>query len=100
MQAMIAAGFRLEEYAVMRYLMDGVGAAHVKLLIADDSMLQKPLDEALAQPEIDWEKPRAEEGIQGGGWGSTRACIFSGLSVAQQVRFSCRCTHVFGALWT
>ena len=40
MQAMIAAGFRLEEYAVMRYLMDGVGAAHVKLLITDDNMLQ------------------------------------------------------------
>lgn len=87
MQAMIAAGFRLEEYAVMRYLMDNVGASNVKLLIADENMLHTPLDAALASPEIDWESPRPEDGIQGGGWGSTRACIFSGLSVAQQVCF-------------
>ena len=67
--------------------MDGVGAAHVKLLVADDDMLQAPLDAALGSPEIDWEAPRAEDGVQGGGWGSVRACIFSGLSVAQQASF-------------
>jgi hypothetical protein len=89
MQAMIAAGFRLEEYAVMRYLLDGVGAAHVKLLIADADMLHVPLDDALRQKEIDWEAPRPDTGFQGGGWGSSRACLFSGLSVAQQVHVFC-----------
>lgn len=84
-QAIIAAGFRLEEYAMLRYLLDGIDASHVKVLVADEQLLYSTLDDALATPEINWEEPRPENWIKGGGWGSSRVCLFSGLSVAQQV---------------
>lgn len=84
-QAIIAAGFRLEEYAVIRCTLDAIGAPHLKLLIAEEKLLHSDLSTALTMPEIDWQAPRPPDWIQGGAWGSKRAILFSGLSVAQQV---------------
>ena len=88
MQAIIAAGFRLEEYAVIRCTLDAVGASHLKLLIAEEELLHSTLDTALAMDEIDWQQPRPPAWIQGGAWGTRRVILFSGLSVAQQVKLS------------
>lgn len=89
MQAVIAAGFRLEEYAIIRCTLDAIGAPTLKLLIADEKLLYSDLATALTTPEIDWQSPRPPHWIQGGAWGSKRVILFSGLSVAQQVRISC-----------
>eukprot|EP00892_Ulva_mutabilis_P009346 jgi/Ulvmu1/6784/UM030_0122.1 len=83
-EAIIAAGFRLEEYAAIRCTLDAVGASHLKLLIADEELLHSNLDTALRMPEIDWQQPRPPDWIQGGAWGTRRVVLFSGLSVAQQ----------------
>lgn len=85
MQAIIAAGFRLEEYAIIRCTLDAIGASQLKLLIAEEKLLHSNLDTALTMPEIDWQMPRPPDWIQGGAWGSKRVILFSGLSVAQQV---------------
>jgi hypothetical protein len=71
---------------MLRYLLDGIDAAHVKVLVADETMLYSTLDDALATNEIDWAQPRPENWIKGGGWGASRVCLFAGLSIAQQVR--------------
>ena len=42
-------------------------------------MLHMPLQAALAMPEPLWEQPRTLDAAQGGGWGSQRVALFSGL---------------------
>jgi hypothetical protein len=86
MQAIVVTGFRIEEYAMIRYMLDAIQASHVKVIIADEQMLYSTQDLAIHSEEIDWEQPRPQEWAQGGAWGSQRVCMFSGLSIAQQVR--------------
>jgi hypothetical protein len=88
MQAVVAAGFRIEEYAMIRVLLDELHAEHVKVIIGDHETLLKPQSEVLDLPEIDWAARRGPRQGGGGGWGSQRAILFSGLSIAQQVRIS------------
>jgi hypothetical protein len=77
-QALILAGFRAEEYAVVRATLDSLGAHPVKVLAASDEMLYGSLDAALQEQEIDWSAPRPPEWIRGGTWGSQRTILFSG----------------------
>jgi hypothetical protein len=42
-------------------------------------MLQGTVAGALATPEIDWTQPRPDGWLMGGGWGSQRTVLFSGL---------------------
>jgi hypothetical protein len=84
-QAIVAAGFRIEEYVMIRVLLDELQAQHVKVIIGDQHTLLKMQSEVLALPEIDWSSPREARQGGGGGWGSQRAILFSGLSIAQQV---------------
>jgi hypothetical protein len=86
-QALLAAGFRIEEYAMMRALLDHLGAKHVKVIICNEKILFSPQSVALQEREIDWQSPRIDGLGGGGGWGSHRAILFGGLSLAQQVRW-------------
>jgi hypothetical protein len=85
MQAVLAAGFRIEEYAMIRAILDSLNAPHIKVIICDDQILHLPQRDAVAAPEPAWEAPRVDES-GGGGWGSQRAALFSGVSAAAQVR--------------
>jgi hypothetical protein len=60
---------------------------HVLLQVVPTTaeMLHMPLHIALATPEPDWDKPRAPDAAQGGGWGSQRVALFSGLRSAPQL---------------
>jgi hypothetical protein len=80
------AGFRAEEYAMARALLDSLGADRVKVLPATQSMLAGPVGAAVREPEADWSAPRPADWIQGGAWGSQRCILFSGLPVSAQVR--------------
>jgi hypothetical protein len=77
-QALILAGFRAEEYAVVRATLDSLGAQQVKVLPASDDMLNNSLEAALEAQEVDWSAPRPPEWIMGGTWGSQRTVLFSG----------------------
>lgn len=80
-KALLLAGLRLEEVAVTRAIMDAAGAADVKVVPTSAVMLHTQLQAALATPEPDWEQPRAPDAAPGGGWGSQRVALFSGMSV-------------------
>ena len=84
-QGVLLAGFRLEEYAIVRAMLDQVGAAHVKVVPCSQRLLYATQAEALAEPEPNWEGARQEEWMRGGAWGSKRVALFSGLSIATQV---------------
>ena len=78
--AVLLAGFRAEEIPRIRELLDELGGHDVPVLPVPQSHLEKPLAEALAIPEPDWENPRLHERFnQGGEFGSQRVVIFSGL---------------------
>lgn len=79
------AGFRAEEYAMARAILDSVGASAVKVLPATDEMLAGPVSAAVRADELDWSAPRPADWIRGGAWGSQRVVLFSGLPVAAQV---------------
>lgn len=79
LQALLLAGLRLEEVAVTREIMDAIGAAEVKVVPCTADMLHSPLCAALAAPEPQWDKPRLADAALGGGWGSQRVALFSGL---------------------
>jgi hypothetical protein len=72
------AGFRAEEYAVVRATLDSLGAHDVKVLPARNEMLSGSVALALQQQEIDWSAPRPPAWIAGGTWGSQRTILFSG----------------------
>jgi hypothetical protein len=81
----MAAGFQIEQYAMMRHILDSLQSHHIKILICTRELLQMPQALAVQQAETDWERPR-DSGAGGGDWGSQRAILFSGLSIATQVR--------------
>lgn len=88
-QALVMAGFRAEEYAMARALLDAVGADSVKVLPATNEMLNGPVEAAIHEQEVDWGAPRPADWIRGGAWGSQRVILFSGLPVAAQVKGLC-----------
>ena len=85
-EALVMAGFRAEEYAMTRALLDALGGAAIKVLPATEEMLAGTVGEAVRADEIDWALPRPADWVLGGAWGSQRAILFSGLPVAEQVR--------------
>jgi hypothetical protein len=54
----------------------------VKVVPTTTVMLHMPLRVALETPEPNWEEPRAPDAAHGGGWGSQRVALFSGLRSA------------------
>lgn len=85
LQALLAAGFRLNEYAALRAVLDALHARHIKVLVCDAALLDTPVAAAAATAEMDWTAPRPPNAAGGGGWGSQRAILFTGLTVAAQV---------------
>ena len=71
---------------MIRALLDICEAHHVRLIVGDRATLLKPQHQAVREAEVDWAAPRTPLQAGGGGWGSQRAIMFSGLSIAQQVR--------------
>lgn len=63
----------------------------VQVVPTTAAMLHMPLHMALATPEPDWGQPRAPDAAQGGGWGSQRVALFSGLRSAPHARGSFCC---------
>lgn len=78
LQALVMAGFRAEEYAVVRATLDSLGGHDIKVLPTSNDMLSNSVEWALQQPEIDWTAPRPPEWVLGGTWGSQRTILFSG----------------------
>ncbi len=65
---------------MIRVVLDSAGADAVKLVVAGNDTLYMPAEAALHLPEPDWEQPRQLSDIgYGGGWGSQRTILFSGL---------------------
>ncbi|KAL6752564.1 hypothetical protein V8C86DRAFT_2439210 [Haematococcus lacustris] len=91
-QAIILAGFPLGEPGMVRQMLDAVGAAAIKVLpISGSEALHESVDAVLWAPEQDWAAPRhvadlrgEADPLGGGGWGSQRAVLFSGISIKVQ----------------
>lgn len=58
--------------------MDQLGWEAARAIPVTTPMLYRPVSEALQQPEPAWDEPRTEN-WQGGGWGSERILLFSGM---------------------
>ncbi|GIL58408.1 hypothetical protein Vafri_13539, partial [Volvox africanus] len=84
-EAVVVAGFRPEEHGVVRALLDSAGGHVVKVLPVTESMLYGTVDEAVHLAEQDWAAPRVPDGPRGGGWGSQRTVLFSGLGLPAQL---------------
>ncbi|CAL5227845.1 g10877 [Coccomyxa viridis] len=82
--AVVLAGFRAEEPAMVRAILDAAGGREVKVIPCDDAMLYEPLSRAVSLPEPNWEQPRPEGWTRGGAWGSQRTVLFSGMKLAAQ----------------
>jgi hypothetical protein len=84
-QAVLLAGFRAEEVVIARVVLDAAGGEAVKVVPVTGDMLHMELREALQAPEPDWEQPRPPDAPRGGGWGSQRALLISGLGCVPQL---------------
>ena len=66
---------------MVRVVLDAAGGQGVKVAHVTSQQLQLPQDEVLhSAKEPDWESPRPEDWGLGGGWGSQRVLLASGLS--------------------
>lgn len=79
MQAVVLAGFKAEECAIIRCTLDAAGASSVKVLPCTQDTLYQTVDIALQEPEVDWSQPRPDHWGLGRDWGSQRVILFSGL---------------------
>ena len=79
LQALVLAGFKTEESAMIRGVLDLANAHRLKLLPCTRDMLYLSLNQALAEPEIDWATQRPETLGRGREWGSQRVVLISGL---------------------
>lgn len=59
--AVLCAGFRPEEVAQVRALLDMAGGQEIKVVPCNDRELRLSVSKALLVPEPDWEKPKPEE---------------------------------------
>ena len=69
---------------MVRVVLDAAGGQAVRVLPVLPPQLQQPLEQALHGAEPDWEVPRPEDWGRGGGWGSQRVLLASGLSCAHK----------------
>ena len=79
MQAVVLAGFKAEECAIIRCTLDAAGADAVKVLPCTKNTLYQTVNVALQEPEVDWSQPRPDHWGLGRDWGSQRVILFSGL---------------------
>ena len=75
------AGFRGDEYAMTRALLDYAGGQEIRVLPCTQDMLQGTVGQAIHSEEVDWTLPPPKDWIQGGGYGSQRTILFSGRSL-------------------
>ena len=78
-QALLLAGFYIEELATVRQLLDQVGADSVRVLPSTPAALHEPVAAALAAPQPAWDRPVSPEWMHGGGWGQQRMVLMAGL---------------------
>ncbi|GAX77278.1 hypothetical protein CEUSTIGMA_g4724.t1 [Chlamydomonas eustigma] len=83
-EAAVFAGFRPEEVAMARAILDSAGGNEIKVLMCTDEMLVGSVEAALWEEEVDWSQPRPQMWNQGRAWGSQKTLMFSGLSIKAQ----------------
>ena len=76
---MTLAGFKVEEGAMIRCVLDAAGFDAVKVLPCTPDMLYMTLEHGVNEPEADWSQPRPDNWGRGREWGSQRVILFSGL---------------------
>ena len=70
-ESVVLAGFRAEEAAIARALLDSAGGQSIKVLPCTNEMLYGSVDEAVWASESDWGSPRPQSWDQGGAaWGA------------------------------
>ena len=79
---MLLAGFKAEESAIIRCILDTAGSAAVKVIPCTSDMLYLSVQHGLNEPEVDWSQPRPDSWGRGREWGSQRVILFSGLRSA------------------
>ncbi|BDA46139.1 hypothetical protein COCOBI_08-2310 [Coccomyxa sp. Obi] len=82
--AVVLAGFRAEELAMVRAILDSAGGQAVKVIPVKEELLYEKMSTAIHLPEPDWEKARPVDWTRGGAWGSQRTILFSGMKLAAQ----------------
>ena len=60
----LLAGFRLEELAVVRMVIDAAGGQSIKVVPVTNDMLQMKVSEAVHTAEPEWERPRPDNFTQ------------------------------------
>lgn len=73
------AGFKAEECAIIRCILDSAGSALVKVIPCTSDMLYLSVKTGMNEPEVDWSQPRPENWGRGREWGSQRVILFSGV---------------------
>ncbi|KAK9842709.1 hypothetical protein WJX74_001032 [Apatococcus lobatus] len=84
LEAVLMAGFRPEEVAMARVVLDTYGGEAVKVAPCSPAMLHGPVSAALEVIEPDWTQPAPEGWLSGSSWGTQRTILFSGLNPAAQ----------------
>ncbi|CAL8462278.1 g1809 [Coccomyxa elongata] len=82
--AVVLAGFRAEELAMVRAILDSAGGHAVKVIPVKEELLYERMSTAIHLPEPDWGKARPVDWTRGGAWGSQRTILFSGMKLAAQ----------------
>ena len=81
-KAVALCGFRPEECAQFRLLLDELGGREYKVLACNRAeIMHGTVREAISAPEVDWERPRESDLIGFPSPGSPRCIIFSGLAL-------------------
>ena len=57
----LLAGFRIEELAIVRVLLDSAGGQVVKVIPVSSEMMTLPVRDVVDLPEPEWDKPRPED---------------------------------------
>eukprot|EP00884_Botryococcus_braunii_P004215 jgi/Botrbrau1/13795/Bobra.0056s0045.2 len=84
LQAVVLAGFRVEELAMVRVILDTAGGYDIKVIPCTEELLHTSVEKVLRLPEPQWELPRPESWTRGGAWGSNRAILFAGMKLTAQ----------------
>lgn len=80
---MFLAGFRAEEMPHVRLLIDKLGGSEVPVIPITSEMTKRKVKDILYEEEMDWSQPRPS-GVLGGGDGSERCILFSGLDAGER----------------
>jgi len=81
--AVFLAGFRAEEMPHVRLLIDKLGGTEVPVIPITSEMTKRKVKDILYEEEMDWSQPRPSN-VLGGGDGSERCILFSGLDAGER----------------